>query len=206
MNNKKGAELYCKEALQLNSNSLPALLHQAQQQLDADEFQSAIRTLNYAKERHPTATQIQGLLQKAHYLLKRSTSKDYYKVLGVPRDADERTIKKAYRNLVKIHHPDKALSQGVSKEDAENKMASINEAYEVLNDPDKKAQFDSGSDPNDPQSQGNPFHGSPFGHGAGGQPIFFRNGAGGGQFGGGQQFKFQQGGGFPGFDFQFGGM
>lgn len=189
MNNfKKGAQ-YCEEALQLNPNSLHGLLHQAQKQIDADEFEEAVRTLETAKENHQ-AQKIQELLRKAHTLLKRSKQKDYYKVLGVSRDADERDIKKAYRKLSKIYHPDKAAAQNITPEEAQKKMAAINEAYEVLSDPELKQRFDNGDDPNNPEQQqgGNPFHGSPFG-------------------GGGQQFFFQQGGGFPGggnFKFQGG--
>ena len=200
MNSKRRASRYCSEALTLTPTSLHGLLAQAEGQLDADEFEDAIRTLNTAKEHHPRNDDIQSLLQKAHKLLKRSKQKDYYKVLGVDREADERTIKKAYRKLIKQYHPDKALSQGIPREEAEKKMAAINEAYEVLSDPELKARFDHGDDPNDPESQGNPFQGSPFGHG-GGQQFFYHQG-------GGRQFKFGGGGfqfpgGFPG-GFPFG--
>lgn len=74
-------------------------------------------------------------------------------------------------------------------------MAEINEAYEVLSDPELRARFDRGDDPNS-QEQGQPFHGSPFGQGAGGQQFFFQHGGGGG-------FKFQQGGGGNPFGFAF---
>ncbi|KAG8529297.1 uncharacterized protein KY384_005933 [Bacidia gigantensis] len=200
MSNKKKAAPYCEEALSQNEFSLHGLLHKGKTQLDSEEFESAIDTLNTANEHHPQASQeIQPLLQKAHTLLKRSKTKDYYKVLGVPTDADELAIKRAYRRMTKQHHPDKALIQGVTREEAQKKMASINEAYEVLSDPELRTRFDRGDDPNNPeQQQGGPFHGSPFGQGPGGQQFFFRQGAGGG---GGQQFKFQQGGGgfqFPG--------
>ncbi len=64
--------------------------------------------------------------------------KDYYKILGVPRDADEKTIKAAYRRLARKYHPD------VNKGDpqAEEKFKEINEAYEVLKDPEKRAKYD----------------------------------------------------------------
>lgn len=188
MNMAKKAGPYCAESLQLVPFSLHGLLYQAQSALDEDRFEDAVRTLNTAKEHHPHSQDIQSLLQKAHALLKRSKQKDYYKVLGVSRDADERTIKRAYRQLTKVNHPDKAASQGVSKEVAEKKMASINEAYEVLSDSELRTRYDNGDDPNDPESQrGNPFQqGSPFGQG-GGQQFFFQQG--------GPQFKFS--GGFP---------
>ncbi|MBQ9418748.1 MAG: DnaJ domain-containing protein [Synergistaceae bacterium] len=63
--------------------------------------------------------------------------KDYYKILGVSRDAKPEDIRKAYRKLAKQYHPD------VSKEkDAEEKYKEINEAYEVLSDPDKRQKYD----------------------------------------------------------------
>ena len=198
MNNIKKALPYCTEALSLNPVSLPGLLSLASRQLEAEEFEPAIATLNTAKDAHPSASQIPSLLQKAHTLLKRSKNKDYYKVLNVPSTADDRTIKTAYRAMSRQHHPDKvAGKEGVTKEQAEKKMATINEAYEVLSDPELRARFDRGDDPNSQESQGSPFQGSPFGTGPGGQQFFFKSGGSGG--GGG--FKFQQGGGgfqFPG--------
>ncbi|KAE8148822.1 hypothetical protein BDV25DRAFT_11421 [Aspergillus avenaceus] len=185
----KRATSYCTESLELNPYSLPALLFKGQAALDEDRFEDAINLLNTAKEHHSNSRDAQTLLQKAHVLQKRAKQRDYYKVLGVSRDADERTIKRAYRQLTKQHHPDKAKAQGTSKEEAEKKMASINEAYEVLSDPELKERYDSGDDPNDPDSQrGHPFQGSPFG---GGQQFFFQQG--------GPQFKFSgQGFNFPG--------
>lgn len=128
-------------------------------------------------------------MQKAQVALKRSKTKDYYKVLGVAHDADERQIKAAYRKLSKLHHPDKAAKQGLTKEEAEKKMAAINEAYEVLSNPELRARFDRGDDPNS-HEQPQFHHGSPFG--PGGHPFMFHQG------GGGQQFQFKFGGsGFP---------
>lgn len=194
MNNLKKGGSFCAEALQFNPDSLHGLLHKAQQQLDADDFEDAVRTLEHAKEHHSGSQKIQELFQKAHTLLKRSKTKDYYKVLGVDRDADDREIKKAYRKLSKMYHPDKASANNMTPEEAQKKMAAVNEAYEVLSDEELKARFDRGDDPNNQEQQQNPFHGNPFGHG-GGQQFHFRQGGG---FPGGGQFKFQQGGGFPG--------
>ncbi|KAF2400030.1 TPR-like protein [Trichodelitschia bisporula] len=190
MNNLKRGQPYCAEALALNPTSLPGLLAKAKQELAADEFEAATRTLTEAKEHHGQNEKVIELLQEAQKLLKRSKEKDYYKVLGLARDADEQEIKRAYRKLTRLFHPDKASTQGISKEEAQKKMAEINEAYEVLSDEELKARFDRGDDPNDPH--GGAQHGSPFGHGADGQQFFFRSGPGGG-FPGGFQF---QGGGF----------
>ncbi|KAL8717995.1 MAG: hypothetical protein Q9225_004817 [Loekoesia sp. 1 TL-2023] len=201
MNNKRKAIPYCTDALKYNSHTLYGLIAQSHRQMDAEDYEAAVQTLNLASEHHPSAPQIQPLLQKAHVQLKRSKTKDYYKILNVPNDADERQIKRAYRTLTKQYHPDKTTAQGVPKEEAEKKMAGINEAYEVLSDPELRARFDRGDDPNSQEQQGQPFHGSPFGQGPGGQQFFFRQGGGGGGGFPGGGFKFQAGGGgfqFPG--------
>lgn len=65
--------------------------------------------------------------------------KDYYKILGVGRNATEDEIKKAYRNLAMKYHPDR--NPGKEKE-ANEKFKQINEAYEVLGDPEKRKQYD----------------------------------------------------------------
>ena len=65
--------------------------------------------------------------------------RDYYEILGIAKDSDERTIKKAYRKLARKHHPDASKE---SPEIAEKKFKEISEAYEVLADEDKKSRYD----------------------------------------------------------------
>ncbi len=64
--------------------------------------------------------------------------KDYYKTLGVPKDASEEDLKKAFRKLARQFHPDTATD----KKRAEEKFKEINEAYEVLSDKDKRKRYD----------------------------------------------------------------
>lgn len=64
--------------------------------------------------------------------------KDYYKILGVDKNADEKAIKSAYRKLAKKYHPDLHPNDHVAQE----KFKEINEAYEVLSDGDKRKKYD----------------------------------------------------------------
>jgi len=68
------------------------------------------------------------------------TFRDYYEILGVPRDADAKKIKAAYRKLARKWHPD--LHSGKDKEQAEEKFKEINEANEVLSDAEKRSKYD----------------------------------------------------------------
>ncbi len=64
--------------------------------------------------------------------------KDYYKILGVPRNASQEDIKKAFRKMARQYHPDVAKD----KKDGEQKFKEINEAYEVLGDPQNRSKYD----------------------------------------------------------------
>lgn len=96
--------------------------------------------------------------------------KDYYDILGVPRDASADDIKRAYRKAARKYHPD------VSKEaDAEDRFKDVSEAYEALRDPEKRAAYDAippggpqtgshGAGPGSagPRAQGFDFHGGGY--------------------------------------------
>src|SRR2546425_11139691 len=67
--------------------------------------------------------------------------RDYYEVLGVPRDATAKQIRDAYRKLARQYHPD-LQDTSAKKKVAEEKFKEINEAHEVLGDPEKRKKYD----------------------------------------------------------------
>jgi len=69
-----------------------------------------------------------------------ANGKDYYQILGVPKSASQEEIKQAYKKLAKEHHPD--MVDASNKESAEKRFKEINEAYQVLGDPQKRKMFD----------------------------------------------------------------
>ncbi|CUQ67628.1 DnaJ C-terminal domain-containing protein [Candidatus Nitrospira inopinata] len=69
-----------------------------------------------------------------------STTRDYYRILGLSRTASPDDIKKAFRRLARQYHPD--LHAGAAKSEMEKKFKELNEAYEVLSDPEKRKQYD----------------------------------------------------------------
>lgn len=107
---------------------------------------------------------------KAERLKKQSQKRDYYKILGVSRNANKKDIMRAYRKAASKWHPDQF--QGDEKAKAEKKFIDIAAAKEVLTDPEKRSKFDNGEDPLDHEQQnGNAFHSfftngfDPFGSG-----------------------------------------
>ena len=74
---------------------------------------------------------------------------DYYKLLGLPRNASEEDIKKTYRKLARKHHPD--LNPG--NKEAEARFKEVSEANDVLSDPEKRRNYDQFGDPNGPGAQ-----------------------------------------------------
>ena len=106
--------------------------------------------------------------------------RDYYEVLGVDKNASEDEIKRAYKKLARKYHPD--MNPG--DKEAEEKFKEINEANEVLSDPEKKARYDqfgfAGTDPNYGAGQGGGFGGFDFGDLGDIFGSFFGGGFGGG--------------------------
>lgn len=153
MKKHKEAITYCTQVLDLDSENLDARLNRAESLLATDEFERAKNDFKIChdqdrnNERVCIFNQIVQGYQKAEALLKRSLTNDYYKVLGVDRQASAKEIKKAYRKKASEWHPDK-YSGDLSKDEVLKKMSQINQAYEVLGNEELKARYDQGDDPN----------------------------------------------------------
>jgi molecular chaperone DnaJ len=106
--------------------------------------------------------------------------KDFYAALGVPKDADDAAVKKAYRKLARQYHPD----QNAGDAAAEAKFKEIGEAYAVLSDPEQRQQYDA---VRTMAGGGARFSAGPGGPGANGFEDVF-----GGMFGGGPNVRYSQ--------------
>ncbi|WIE65337.1 DnaJ C-terminal domain-containing protein [Curtobacterium sp. MCLR17_036] len=121
--------------------------------------------------------------------------KDFYKVLGVSKDASEAELKKTYRKLARQFHPDSNPGDAA----AENRFKEISEAYSVLSDKEQRAEYDQVR----AMGSGARFTAGGPGQGGGFEDVF--GGMFGQQGGGGQRVRFGQGGG-SGFEDILGGM
>lgn len=191
----------CDKALELDSGYTKARKTRAKALGESGNWEEAARELKAIQEANPSEPGIARDIRNAELELKKSKRKDYYKILGIQKDATETEIKKAYRKLAIIHHPDK----NPDDPDAAERFKEIQEAHETLSDSQKRARYDSGEDLMEPEMGGFPGGGGMggidpeilmqmFGGGMGG-------GMGGGR-GGGGGFSFSTGGGGS----PFGGM
>lgn len=92
---------------------------------------------------------------KAERAKKMALRKDYYKILDLPKTASKRDIAKSYRKLSMKYHPDKN-----TEAESERMYRDVTEAYDILNDEEKRRRYDLGEDLDQQQQQ--PQHGSPF--------------------------------------------
>ncbi|KAF9068374.1 hypothetical protein BDP27DRAFT_1327241 [Rhodocollybia butyracea] len=133
-------------SLVLSPGSFKALRTQARVNLNLENYEQAVRDFQNAveeaqKDGSTTERDVRELrteLKKAEAALKRSKSKDYYKILGIHRECTEIEIKKAYRKESLKHHPDKGGD--------EEKFKLVAEAHSVLSDPQRRARYDAGED------------------------------------------------------------
>uniref|UniRef100_A0A7S0GMX5 J domain-containing protein n=1 Tax=Proboscia inermis TaxID=420281 RepID=A0A7S0GMX5_9STRA len=146
----------CTRAIKLDDGYTKAYLRRAASYLvvgGVKDCEMAIRDYECLGDKVNSDEQkrdIQTKLRAAKVQLKRAGRKDFYKILGVARDADESEIKKAYRKMALKFHPDRQASgTEEEKQKAEVIFRDVNHAYEVLSDQEKKRRYDSGVDEQD---------------------------------------------------------
>ncbi|CAL7942627.1 unnamed protein product [Xylocopa violacea] len=139
----------CTEALKLDGSYLKALLRRAASYMELKEYEEAVNDLEKACKMDKSRDN-KRLLMEAKLALKKSKRKDYYKILGIDKNASTDDIKKAYRKRAMVHHPDRHpnATEGEKKEQ-EEKFKEVGEAYEILSDPKKRLRYDCGHDIDD---------------------------------------------------------
>nr|ATU82884.1 secreted Fis1 TPR C containing protein [Pristhesancus plagipennis] len=164
----------CSEALKI-SREPEVLCDRAEAFTDNEMYDEALKDYYEVIDSNGNYHRAKEGVQKVQKLQKQSEKRDYYKILGVKRSASKREIIKAYRKAAQQWHPDN-FPEGAEKKAAEKKFIDIAAAKEVLTNEDKRAKFDQGEDPLDPESgnhQGfNPFQ--EFHHFHSGTPFTFK--------------------------------
>jgi DnaJ homolog subfamily C member 7 len=201
------AKADCDQALKLDPTYTKARRTRAKATGESGDWEQAVKDLKTLAEENQSDAELAKELRNAELELKKSKRKDWYKILGVDKDAGDKDIERAYKKKAALLHPDK--TQGDKKKEEEFKDCL--EAKETLLDPQKRQMYDSGADLMEP-GMGFPggmggfpggfggMHGGGFGGGGGGMQIDpemlfnMMGGMGGGGPGGGG-FRFSTGGG-----------
>ena len=196
------------KAIKYNPKYAKALVKRGEINLVLENHNEAIRDFNEASEYDSHGFGVQEKLKNAQAAAKRAKKKDYYKILGVSKQAQEPEIRKAYKKLALKWHPDKHNGSDDDRAKADKMFREINEAKDVLTDREMRDKYDNGMDLDQIKSGGG-------GGGMGGQDMndifqmFMGGGMGGGRRGGrggGDPFAGMggMGGGSQGFTFRFG--
>lgn len=120
----------CDKALELDPSYTKARKTRAKALGESGNWQEAVRELKAIQEENPSEPNIAKDIRNAELEEKKAQRKDYYKILGIEKDATEQQIKKAYRKLAIVHHPDK----NPGDEAAAERFKEIQEAHETLSD------------------------------------------------------------------------
>ena len=139
------------KAIELNPNYPTAYIRRALIYEEFKMFDDAKADLSKAKELDPSNNKIEGYINEANQKADSAKNRDYYKILGINRNATAEEIKKAYRKMALKYHPDRNSESEESKKIAQRKFQDISDAYVVLSDPKKKGMFDQGIDPLNPE-------------------------------------------------------
>ena len=131
------------EAIKLNKEYAKAYIKKGDILLQMEQYDASIQEYTKVGEFAPQTPGLREKVKHAKLELKKSKRKDYYKMLGVSKDAELRDIQKAYKKSALMWHPDRHSSKGEEEQKlAEDKFKEISEGYEILNDPKKREMYD----------------------------------------------------------------
>lgn len=181
----------CDHAINLNPGNMQIYFKKSQIFENAEELEKALRELKHINQHDPHFTEIDKKIERLEKIIKQKKNRNYWKILGLKRNANKKEIKSAYKKLAIQYHPDRcgkessATTEEWSKEKCEQEFINIADAKEVLTDPEMRKLYDQGVDPMDPESKQDhdrsrhPFGGGGFrhhhqGHGGGGQGFKFK--------------------------------
>lgn len=162
------AQRSCEQVIAIDDGNALAFAKLSEAQQGLEQFEEAVRSAKRALELDDSSREFKEGVHRAEAALKQSKNKNYYKILGVARDAGAKEIKKAYRKMALEWHPDKHTDKDESeREQVQKRFHDIAEAYEILSDEETRARYDRGEDVAGAgagqQPQGRPFN--PFGNG-----------------------------------------
>merc|ERR1712018_759482 len=128
----------CNEALKLDEKYLKAYLRRGRSYMDLEKYEEAVRDFEQINKMEQGNQEYRRLLSNAKLELKKSKRKDYYKILGVDKSANEEEIKKGYKKRALVHHPDRhSGASDDEKKEHEKRFKELGEAYGVLSDTKK---------------------------------------------------------------------
>lgn len=145
LKNHKQALSDLNKSIELNEKYAKAYSRRGDVKMELEDPEGARQDYQHAHTLDPSLG-IREKLRDADKEAKKAAKKDYYKILDIPKTANDDEIKKAYRKLALKWHPDKNQGSEEEKKTAEAKFKDINEAYSVLSDQKKRQMYDSGAD------------------------------------------------------------
>eukprot|EP01134_Creolimax_fragrantissima_P003507 CFRG3507T1 len=166
----KEAVISCTKAIKLDELDTSLLFDRAEAYILLDDLDHAEHDYQTILESDKQNREAQEGQQRVQQLRKQAKKRNYYKILGVPRNAKKKEILKAYRKLALEFHPDKFEGEDeVEREAHKKRFMDIADAKEVLSDPEMRKQFDQGIDPLDNEQEqghrgGPQWGGHPFFH------------------------------------------
>jgi DnaJ family protein C protein 7 len=134
------------KAIELNPGYSKAYSKRAQCYCELEKYEEALHDLNRVSELEPGENQeLNRQIKQVHQLAKKLRKKDYYKILGISKNATDDEIRTAYRKQSSLNHPDRFVDEK-EKKAANERFQDIGEANAILSDPNKRRMYDSGAD------------------------------------------------------------